>query len=115
MLLGLSGTQPTTDSNGAILPLVNHSLKCMSIGFLLPSEKSAVVWRGLMVQKATQQLLFDVDWRGQSGAVQMDPGLDCLVVDMPPGTGDVQLTIAQLVKVDGETSFLPFLLSYRLT
>lgn len=54
-----------------------------------------------MVQKATQQLLFDVDWRGQTGTSQSDAGLDCLVVDMPPGTGDVQLTIAQLAKVDG--------------
>jgi len=101
-LLGLAGTQPVTNDNGAILPLANHGLKCMSIGFLLPSEKSAVVWRGLMVQKATQQLLFDVDWRGlSSGSGHPDAGLDCLVVDMPPGTGDVQLTIAQLAEVDG--------------
>ena len=67
----------------------------MSISFLLPPSSrtaNAVVWRGLMVQKATQQLLFDVDW---------SPGLDVLVVDLPPGTGDVQLTLAQLVKVDG--------------
>ena len=67
----------------------------MSISFLLPPGSrtaNAVVWRGLMVQKATQQLLFDVDW---------SPGLDVLVVDLPPGTGDVQLTLAQLVEVDG--------------
>ena len=67
----------------------------MSISFLLPPGSrtaKAVVWRGLMVQKATQQLLFDVDW---------SPGLDVLVVDLPPGTGDVQLTLAQLVEVDG--------------
>jgi ATP-binding protein involved in chromosome partitioning len=96
-----------TNDKGAILPLVNHGLKAMSIGFLLPSEKSAVVWRGLMVQKATQQLLFDVDWRGLSGEGGEDGGLDCLVIDMPPGTGDVQLTIAQLAKVDGKLSILP--------
>ena len=74
----------------------------MSIGFMLPQDKAnadtAVVWRGLMVQKAAQQLLFDVDWRGGE---QGNPGLDVLVVDMPPGTGDVQLTLGQLVKVDG--------------
>ena len=49
-----------------------------------------------MVQKAVQQLLFDVDWSNQDGQ-----GLDVLVIDMPPGTGDVPLTLGQLVKVDG--------------
>ena len=74
------------------------------MGFLLPSSSSGdntdtpIVWRGLMVQKAVQQLLFDVDWSmgGGGGA-----GLDVLVVDMPPGTGDVPLTLGQLVNVDG--------------
>lgn len=74
----------------------------MSIGFLLPSaEDTAVAWRGLMVQKAAQQLLFDVDWRGED---PNHPGLDVLVIDMPPGTGDVQLTLGQLVNVDGALS-----------
>lgn len=87
----------------------------MSMGFLLPrssnpestdesasNEDVAVVWRGLMVQKAVQQLLFDVDWRyGTSGGETEGPGLDVLVVDMPPGTGDVPLTLGQLVNVDG--------------
>jgi len=76
----------------------------MSMGYLLPrapdsdsTHDTPVVWRGLMVQKAVQQLLFDVDWSmGQKGG-----GLDVLVVDMPPGTGDVPLTLGQLVKVDG--------------
>lgn len=74
----------------------------MSMGFLLPRREGsagddvAVVWRGLMVQKATQQLLFDVDWRDSSGSE-----LDALVIDMPPGTGDVPLTLGQLVNVDG--------------
>lgn len=85
------------------------------MGFLLPrtqatgsSEPSRddtpVVWRGLMVQKAVQQLLFDVDWRDQAGRGQ-EPGvgLDVLVVDMPPGTGDVPLTVGQLVTIDGES------------
>ena len=75
------------------------------MGFLLPkspnsetSTDTAVVWRGLMVQKAAQQLLFDVDWREHDGG----PGLDILVLDMPPGTGDVPLTLGQLVQVDGQ-------------
>ena len=70
----------------------------MSIGFLLPGADAPVTWRGLMVQKAVQQLLFDVDWRG---ADPHGPGLDVLVVDMPPGTGDVPLSLGQLVNVDG--------------
>lgn len=89
---------------GALVPLTNHGMPCMSMGFLLPRSSSApqadtpIVWRGLMVQKAVQQLLFDVDWRAEGGS---GAGLDILVVDMPPGTGDVPLTLGQLVKVDG--------------
>ena len=81
------------------------------MGFLLPRNNpdsptnadTAVVWRGLMVQKAVQQLLFDVDWREEGGG----QGLDVLVLDMPPGTGDVPLTLGQLVVVDSERSRLP--------
>ena len=62
----------------------------MSMGYLIP-ESSPVAWRGLMVMKALQQLLHEVDWGG----------LDILVLDMPPGTGDVQLTITQQLKLDG--------------
>lgn len=79
----------------------------MSMGYLLPrsaetnsTDDTAVVWRGLMVQKAVQQLLFDVDWSQNGGP------LDVLVVDMPPGTGDVPLTLGQLVKVDGTSVLL---------
>ena len=89
--------------DGALLPLTNHGIPCMSMGFLLPRKEdsdgsdTAIVWRGLMVQKATQQLLFDVDWRDSGGSE-----LDVLVIDMPPGTGDVPLTLGQLVNVNGE-------------
>ena len=62
----------------------------MSMGYLV-SEEAPVVWRGLMVMKALQQLLHEVEWEG----------LDILVLDLPPGTGDTQLTITQQVKLDG--------------
>jgi ATP-binding protein involved in chromosome partitioning len=68
----------------------------MSMGFLLgnsgpSSADTPVVWRGMMVMKAVQQLLFDVEWKD----------LDVLIVDTPPGTGDVSLSLGQLVNVDG--------------
>ena len=69
----------------------------MSMGYLIP-EESPVAWRGLMVMKALQQLLHEVDWGG----------LDVLVLDLPPGTGDVQLTITQQVNVDGINSLVLF-------
>ncbi|KAF9541429.1 P-loop containing nucleoside triphosphate hydrolase protein [Agrocybe pediades] len=105
-LMGLQNAgEPALTDIGSILPLTNHGLPCMSMGFLIPSTNPAsedndntdtpIVWRGLMVQKAVQQLLFDVDW-SKNGQ-----GLDVLVVDMPPGTGDVPLTLGQLVTVDG--------------
>ena len=73
-----------------LLPLSNYGLKSMSMGYLVP-ESSPVAWRGLMVMKALQQLLHEVEWGG----------LDVLVLDMPPGTGDVQLTITQQLVLDG--------------
>jgi len=62
----------------------------MSMGYLV-GEEAPVVWRGLMVMKALQQLLHDVEWGG----------LDVLVLDLPPGTGDTQLTVVQQVALDG--------------
>lgn len=76
-----------------LLPLTNYGVKSMSMGYLLPAsdENAPVVWRGLMVMKAIQQLLHEVEWGG----------LDILVLDLPPGTGDTQLTISQQVVLDG--------------
>ncbi|KAK5202492.1 hypothetical protein LTR72_011785 [Exophiala xenobiotica] len=94
-LLGLTDpalTQPSLTPNKQLIPLTSHGLRSMSIGYLLPSESAPVAWRGLMVMKALQQLLHEVDW---------SPGLDILVLDMPPGTGDVQLTIGQQVALSG--------------
>jgi ATP-binding protein involved in chromosome partitioning len=73
-----------------IVPLEGHGLKVMSMGFLNPGDKP-VVWRGPMLHGVVKQFLSDVDW-GE---------LDFLVIDMPPGTGDVQLSLAQLVPVQG--------------
>ncbi|KAK1991820.1 P-loop containing nucleoside triphosphate hydrolase protein [Colletotrichum falcatum] len=70
--------------------MTNYGVKTMSMGYLVP-ENDAVVWRGPMVMKAIQQLLHEVDWGG----------LDILVLDLPPGTGDTQLTITQQVILDG--------------
>lgn len=105
ILMGLEGVgEPDLTEKGALLPLSNHGLPCMSMGFLLPpspdgtSTSAPVVWRGLMVMKAVQQLLFDVDW---ASSTSEGTGLDTLVVDMPPGTGDVALTLTQLVSIDG--------------
>ncbi|KAH0828609.1 P-loop containing nucleoside triphosphate hydrolase protein [Lanmaoa asiatica] len=104
-LMGLQHSdEPALTSGGAMLPIMNHGLPTMSMGYLLPQstenksrEDAAIVWRGLMVQKAVQQLLFDVDWRESGHGL----GLDVLVIDMPPGTGDVPLTLGQLVVVNG--------------
>lgn len=73
----------------------------MSMGYLLPAsdENAPVVWRGLMVMKAIQQLLHEVEWGG----------LDILVLDLPPGTGDTQLTISQQVVLDGMFFLFPTL------
>jgi ATP-binding protein involved in chromosome partitioning len=82
--------QPQVTENNRILPFVNHGIKMQSLGFFL-GENAPVIWRGPMVMKAVQQLLKDTEW-GE---------LDVLVIDLPPGTGDVQLTIVQTVPLTG--------------
>ncbi|ORY83167.1 nucleotide binding protein-like protein [Protomyces lactucae-debilis] len=88
-LLNLTG-QPELTQDNKLIPLQNYGLKAMSMGFLV-DEGAPIVWRGMMVMKALQQLLFDVEWGT----------LDVLVLDMPPGTGDAQLTVTQQVVLDG--------------
>ncbi|MBV9516542.1 MAG: Mrp/NBP35 family ATP-binding protein [Hyphomicrobiales bacterium] len=88
-LFGLKGRPEVTEAR-VIRPLEAHGLKIMSMGFLV-SEETAMVWRGPMVAGAVQQLLREVAW---------EP-LDVLVVDMPPGTGDAQLTLAQSITLAG--------------
>jgi len=90
LMLGLSGRHPSSADGKHIQPLHAHGLAAMSIGFLVDPDQ-AVVWRGPMVTQALSQLLADTEW-GE---------LDYLVVDMPPGTGDIQLTLSQRVPVSG--------------
>ncbi|KAL6696451.1 P-loop containing nucleoside triphosphate hydrolase protein [Trichoderma pleuroticola] len=88
-LFDLSG-EPRLSNNNQLIPLTNYGVKTMSMGYLV-GESAPVVWRGPMVMKAIQQLLHEVDWGG----------LDILVLDLPPGTGDTQLTITQQIILDG--------------
>lgn len=92
-LTGLSA-KPTQNAQEQLVPLSAHGLKIMSIGFLVENE-APMIWRGPMVQTALYQMLRDVAW-----GTKAEP-LDVLVVDMPPGTGDAQLTLAQKVPLSG--------------
>jgi ATP-binding protein involved in chromosome partitioning len=85
-MLGLGGQRPKVSGERKILPLEAHGIKVMSIGFFI-AEDEAVVWRGPMLHKALTQFLEDVAW-GE---------LDFLLIDLPPGTGDVSMTLAQLL------------------
>ena len=90
LMLGLEGQRPASPDGKHLKPLESHGITAMSIGFLVDAEQP-MVWRGPMVTQALTQLLSETHW----GA------LDYLVVDMPPGTGDIQLTLAQRVPVAG--------------
>lgn len=94
IMFGIRGERPMMkdngDGKGQIVPIEKFGIKIMSIGLLI-DEKQAVVWRGPMVSSAIRQFVTDVDW-GE---------LDYLVIDMPPGTGDIHLTIVQTVPVTG--------------
>src|SRR5215467_7636127 len=88
-LLGLSG-RPQVAKGNRLRPMQGHGLKAMSMGFMV-DEGTPIIWRGPMVVSALTQMLRDVEWGN----------LDVLVIDMPPGTGDVQLTMAQQVPLSG--------------
>ncbi|MVT11623.1 Mrp/NBP35 family ATP-binding protein [Chitinophaga tropicalis] len=93
IMFGVRGERPlmtTVEGKGMIVPLEKHGIKLMSIGLLI-DEKQAVVWRGPMASSALKQFITDVNW-GE---------LDYLVIDMPPGTGDIHLTLVQTVPVTG--------------
>ena len=89
MMLGVSGRPQTVDGK-SMEPMENHGVQVSSIGFLIDPDEP-MVWRGPMVTQALQQLLEQTNWRD----------LDYLIVDMPPGTGDIQLTLSQKVPVTG--------------
>ncbi|XP_048969582.1 iron-sulfur cluster transfer protein NUBPL isoform X10 [Canis lupus baileyi] len=88
-MMNLKGN-PELSQNNLMRPLLNYGIACMSMGFLI-EETAPVVWRGLMVMSAIEKLLRQVDWGP----------LDYLVVDTPPGTGDVQLSISQNIPISG--------------
>ena len=88
-MMGISG-KPEVSQNKKLIPLENYGIKCMSIGFLM-SEDTPTIWRGPMIMKALDQMFNGVEW-GQ---------LDYLIIDLPPGTGDAQITLAQNSKLSG--------------
>ena len=89
-MLGIAGEQPVSEDGKTMLPLTGHGLSVMSIGFLVDPDQP-MVWRGPMVTSALNQLMHQTRW----------PELDYLIVDMPPGTGDIQLTLSQKIPVSG--------------
>lgn len=88
-LMGAKDAQPTSVGD-KLAPVVAHGIKILSIGFLMPKDK-ALIWRGPLIMKAVTQLFHEVAWAP----------LDVLVLDLPPGTGDVQITMAQEVPISG--------------
>lgn len=90
LMLGVSGSRPRIIDGKEMEPITAHGIKCNSVGFLV-DENQAMVWRGPMVVGAFNQILNDTRW-GK---------LDFLIIDMPPGTGDIQLSLAQSVPVTG--------------
>ena len=91
-MLGITD-RPESEDGKNLDPLIGHGIQAMSIGFLIDIE-TPMVWRGPMVTQALEQLLNNTNWKD----------LDYLVVDLPPGTGDIQLTLAQRVPVTGAVS-----------
>jgi len=89
LMLGVHG-KPETKDGKSLEPMVSYGIQAMSIGFLI-DEETPMIWRGPMVTQALEQLLNETNWRD----------LDYLIIDLPPGTGDIQLTLSQKVPVSG--------------
>ncbi len=89
-MLGIAGQQPQSADGKTMTPLTAYGIQCMSIGFLV-NEEEAMIWRGPMATQAFNQLMGQTNW----------DNLDYLIVDMPPGTGDIALTLSQQVPVSG--------------
>jgi ATP-binding protein involved in chromosome partitioning len=89
-MMGMEGEKPRVNDQRKMVPLEKHGIKLLSMGFMVDPDK-AVVWRGPMVTKAVRQFLGDVDW----GDVEY------MILDLPPGTGDVQLTVVQTIPLTG--------------
>lgn len=89
LMLG-ANERPQSKDNKMLLPVIRHGIQSMSIGYLVDS-KAAMIWRGPMVSMALQQLLHDTQW----------DNLDYLIIDLPPGTGDIQLTLVQKIPING--------------
>lgn len=91
LMLGVRpGTRPEIRDQKLIVPIVAHGIECNSMGFLVDA-RTAMVWRAPMIVSAFNQILNDTAWSE----------LDCLLIDMPPGTGDIQLSLAQSTRVSG--------------
>jgi ATP-binding protein involved in chromosome partitioning len=89
-MLGVSKLKPETTGEGKLLPILGHGMQSMSIGYLV-DEENPMIWRGPMVTQALEQMLRDTLWRG----------VDYMIIDLPPGTGDTQLTLSQKIPVSG--------------
>jgi ATP-binding protein involved in chromosome partitioning len=89
-MLGIAGQRPQSADGQTMMPLTAYGIQCMSVGFLV-NEEEAMIWRGPMATQAFSQLMTQTNWED----------LDYLVVDMPPGTGDIALTLSQQVPVSG--------------
>lgn len=89
-MLGVSKLKPDTSAEGKLLPILGHGMQSMSIGYLV-DEENPMIWRGPMVTQALEQMLRDTLWRG----------VDYMIIDLPPGTGDTQLTLSQKIPVSG--------------
>ena len=88
-MLGIN-EKPKIAEDKRFIPIEKYNMKCMSIGFLIDKE-TPVIWRGPMIIKALKQMLYGVSWNN----------VDTLIIDLPPGTGDVQLTLCQKLKING--------------